>query len=246
MPDKSRNDRFSQTASKPEVDLHLPELHNPEVSGRWAALPGGVKAGIGATLALGIVGLAYTVFNGSNAGAKPMVIPPVGPSYELGKQINSGGWIEDWAKQDRQRRITLLRGSQPYSDYRIEFAAQIERKALGWMYRGMNPKNYYVVKLEKIKPGLEPVVALVRYAVIDGVNESRTEKVLPMKVRVDTTYKVRFDAVGPLFAVWVQGQKIDEWRDTRLGSGGVGLYAEADESAAIQGTVNVFELASTK
>ncbi|MEP6963067.1 MAG: hypothetical protein ABI995_13390, partial [Acidobacteriota bacterium] len=162
--------------------------------------------------------------------------------------LSTSGWIEDWAPAGSSKRITLLRGSQPYSDYRIEFNAQIQTKALGWMYRGVNPKNYYVVKLEKLKSGLEPVVVLVRYAVIDGKSEGRIEKPLPetMKVRVDTTYKVRFDAVGNRFSAWVQGQKIDEWHDNRLGSGGVGLYAEGDESALIQGTVNVFELESAK
>jgi len=90
------------------------------------------------------------------------------------------------------------------------------------------------------------VVAMVRYAVIDGVNESRVEKILPLPVRVDTTYKIRFDAVGPQFSLWVQGNKVDEWRDTRLGSGGLGLYSEGEEAAAVHGTVNVFELVSTK
>ena len=103
-----------------------------------------------------------------------------------------------------------------------------------------------MVKLEKLKGGLEPELALVRYAVIDGKNEGRTEKVLPMKVRVDTTYKIRFDAVGPEFSVWVQGQKVDTWRDTRLGSGGLGLYSEGDEAADVHGTVNVYELISTR
>jgi hypothetical protein len=232
--------------AKPEVDLNLPVLHNPEVSGPWAKLPTAAKAGIGAVLALGIVGIAYTVFNGSNASATTTAVKAVAPSYQLGKQINSGGWIEDWAPADQLRRVTLLRGSQPYSDYRIEFQAQIQNKAIGWMCRGLNPKNYYVIKLEKLKGGLEPVVALVRYAVIDGENEKRVEKVLPMKVRVDTTYKIRFDAVGSEFAVWVQDKKIDEWRDSRLGSGGVGLYSEGDEAAAVNGTVNVYELTSTK
>ena len=230
--------------AKPEVDLNLPVLHSQEVSGPWAKLPGAAKAGIGAVLALGIVGAAYTVFNGSNATATTTA--KVVPTYQLGKQINSGGWIEDWAPDDKLRRVTLLRGSQPFSDYRMEFQAQIQNKAIGWMYRGLNPKNYYVVKLEKLKSGLEPVVALVRYAVIDGVSEKRVEKALPLKVRVDTMYKVRFDAVGAEFAVWVNDKKIDDWRDSRLGSGGLGLYAEGEEAAAVSGTVNVFELVSTK
>lgn len=236
------------SSAKPEIDLHLPEIHNPEVMGPWGRLPVAVKAGIGAILALGIIGFAYTALNSSNAAAKVAVTAAANltPAYNLGKQINSGGWIDDWAPADKERRITLLRGSQPYSDYRIEFDAQIQNKAIGWMYRGLNPRNYYVVKLEKLKPGIEPVVALVRYAVIDGESEKRSEKILPMKVRVDTTYKIRFDAVGNEFAVWVQGKKIDGWRDSRLGSGGVGLYSEGEEASAVHGTVNVFELVSTK
>lgn len=228
-----------------EIDLHLPELHNPEVQGIWARMPVALKAGIGAALALSIIGFAYNAMNSSSATAKPTAVS-LRPTYELGKQINSGGWIEDWAPNDKERRITLLRGSQPYSDYRIEFDAQIQNKAIGWMYRGLNPKNYYVVKLEKLKSGIEPVVALVRYAVIDGTNEKRIEKILPMKVRVDTTYKIRFDAVGNEFAVWLQDKKVDEWKDSRLGSGGLGLYSEGEEAAAVHGTVNVFELVSSK
>ncbi len=208
-------------------------------------MPLAAKA-VGAVLALGIVGFAYYAMNSSSATAKPAVVVNRGPAYELGKQINSGGWIEDWAPNIKDRRLTLLRGSQPYSDYRIEFDAQIQNKAIGWMYRGLNNKNYYVVKLEKLKPGIEPVVAMVRYAVIDGENEKRVEKILPIKVRVDTTYKIRFDAVGNEFALWVNDKKIDEWRDSRLGSGGLGLYAEGDEAAAVHGTVNVYELVSTK
>ncbi len=240
---ETQNEAF-KAASKPEIDLHLPELHSQEVAGPWARMPVALKAGIGAVLGLAIIAFAYSALNSKTASALPT--SQAGPAYNLGKQINSGGWIEDWAPAGSSRRITLLRGSQPYSDYRIEFAAQIQKKAVGWMYRGLNPRNYYVVKLEALKPGIEPVVALVRYAVIDGKNEGRVEKILPMKVRVDTTYKVRFDAVGPTFTAWVQGQKVDEWRDTRLGSGGLGLYSEGEESAEVHGTVNVFELVSTK
>jgi len=63
-----------------------------------------------------------------------------------------------------------------------------------------------------------------------------------MKVRVDTTYKVRFDAIGNRFTAWVQGEKIAEWTDSRFGSGGVGFFSERDEHAALQGTVNVMAL----
>jgi hypothetical protein len=196
-------------------------------------------------LALTITGIAYYALNSSTASATTVAKAPA-LNYKVGAQINSGGWIDDWAPADALRRITLLRGSQPFSDYRMEFRAQIQKKAIGWMYRGINPRNFYVAKLEKQTGGLEPVVAFVRYAVIDGKAEGRVETVLPMKVRVDTTYKVRFDAVGPNFRVWVGDQQIAQWKDTRLGSGGLGLYSEGDEAAAVQGNVDAFELNPNK
>lgn len=238
---------------EPEINLHLPEFHMQEVpQGFWAKLPSPVKIGIAAALVLTISGFAYFALNSSKASATTTPVATAKaktsemPAYKQGQQINSGGWIEDWAPNDSLRRVTLLRGSTPFSDYRMQFSAQIQKKAIGWMFRGINPKNFYVVKLEKQTSGIEPIVALVRYAVIDGKNESRVETVLPMKVRVDTTYKIRFDAVGPNFAVWVNGQQIDQWKDTRLGSGGLGLYSEGDEAAAVHGNVDVFSLVASK
>jgi hypothetical protein len=106
----------------------------------------------------------------------------------------------------------------------------------------LNPRNYYVAKIETIKPGLEPTVALVHFAVVDGQDESRVVVPLPMKVRVDTTYKIRFDVVGNHFTAWVLDQKVAEWSDSRFGSGGVGFFSERDEHAALQGQVNVVAL----
>ncbi|MGH9592805.1 MAG: hypothetical protein ACRD5L_06915, partial [Bryobacteraceae bacterium] len=161
-----------------------------------------------------------------------------------GAPIPDAGWIADWSPDSagRGRRISLLRGSIPFSDYRIEFEAQIESKALGWVFRGQNPDNFYVTKLEVIKPGLEPTVALVHFAVINGREQDRAQVPLPLPVRVDTTYKIRFEALGTRFTTWVQDQKIDEWNDSRIASGGAGLYSERGESAPLQGAFNVTQL----
>lgn len=232
---------LAEAVAAPQPEIHLAMVEESF----WSKLPGGVRVAIAATLALVIVGFAYYALNSSPASATPVAKAPE-LNYTVGSQINSGGWIEDWAPDDPDRRITLLRGSQPFSDYRMEFKAQIQNKALGWMYRGLNPRTFYVAKIEKLKNGLQPVVALVRYTVIDGKIEGRVEVPLPMVVRVDTTYKVRFDAVGPNFTVWVQDQQVAQWKDTRLGSGGLGLYAEGDETAIVQGNVDVFELTPNK
>jgi len=209
----------------------------------WSKLSSGVKIGIAAAAIVAISGIAYLVTRGNG---KPAAEAPAAVSQTTtvasGVAI-SGGWIDDWANAAKSRRhISVLSGSAKLSDYRLEFQAQIESKAIGWIFRGLNPRNYYVTKLEVVTPGLEPTVALVHFAVVDGQDEDRVSVPLPMKVRIDTTYKIRFEAFGNHFTTWIQDQKIAEWTDNRLGSGGVGFFSERDEKAAMQGTVNVVPL----
>jgi hypothetical protein len=221
----------------------IPSLRLEATESAWSKLSNGVKIGVAAALVVAVSGVAYVVTrgNGKTAPEAPAATTFT-PAVATGLAI-SGGWIDDWANFARSRRhISLLSGSAKLSDYRLEFEAQIETKAIGWIFRGLNPRNYYVTKLEIVTPGLEPTVALVHFAVVDGQDENRVSVPLPMKLRVDTDYKIRFDAIGNHFTTWVQGQKIDEWSDSRFGSGGVGFFSERDEKAAMQGPVNVVPL----
>ena len=63
-----------------------------------------------------------------------------------------------------------------------------------------------------------------------------------MKVRRDTMYKIRFDAVGDHFTTYVQDEKVDEWTDDRVKTGGVGLYSERGEVATLKGGMSVLPL----
>ena len=160
------------------------------------------------------------------------------------------GWIEDWGSEPalhHTRQITILRSSQTYTDYRIQMQAQIETKAIGWVFRAADPKNFYVTKIEIVKPGLEPSIALVRFAVINGEEQPHVRIPLLMKVWRDTMYKIQFDAVGNHFTTYVQDQKIDQWTDDRIKTGGVGLYSERGEVANIKdGGMNVLSLTVKK
>jgi hypothetical protein len=221
----------------------VPSWELKATEGAWSKLSTGLKIGVAAGLVVAIAGVAYLVTrgNGKTAPEAPVVVTTA-PAVATGVAI-SGGWIDDWANSAKSKRhISLLSGSAKLSDYRLEFQAQIETKAIGWIFRGLNPRNYYVTKLEIVTPGLEPTIALVHFAVVDGQDENRVVVPLPMKVRVDTTYKIRFDAIGNHFTTWVQDQKIAEWTDSRFGSGGVGFLSERDEKAAMQGAVNVVPL----
>src|SRR4029077_19133678 len=117
----------------------------------------------------------FLVTHGTKAASNPPATAPapVVSSVAAGVAI-SGGWIDDWANSAKtNRHISMLSGSVKLSDYRLEFQSQIETKAIGWAFRALNPRNYYVEKLEITKPGLEPTVALVHFAVVDGQDESR-------------------------------------------------------------------------
>ena len=239
--------RVERQAGRPAATAYdaVPSLHLQTTESAWSKLSTGLKIGVAAAVIVGLSGIAFLVTRGGSKTTTPAPAANAAPATAAvasGVPI-SGGWIEDWANASKtRRRISLFSGSAKLSDYRLEFQAQIETKAVGWVFRGQNPRNYYVAKLETTKPGLEPTVALVHFAVVDGQDENRVAVPLPMKVRLDTTYKIRFEAVGNRFTTWVQDQKIDEWTDSRFGSGGVGLFSEREEQAALQGNVNVIAL----
>ena len=92
-----------------------------------------------------------------------------------------------------------------FSDYRLDFESSIRIKALGWVYRAQDPKNFYVSKIEFQKPGINPVYVLVHYAVIDGVEQPRVETPLQVSVPMGELYKIRFEAAGNRFTTWIQG-----------------------------------------
>jgi hypothetical protein len=231
-------------AQAPDLGLDMPMLHLHAPEGWWARMPMMAKLALAAAILGGASGLAYMAMSSGSASAGQTRTVAQSGGYEVGLPLQNTGWIEDWAaaKNGRGPRIDILSGSVPLSDYRMEFQAQIETKAIGWVFRALNPRNYYVAKVEAIKPGLEPTVALVRYAVIDGQAEQRVEVPLTMSVRAGTVYKIRFEALGSRFSTWIQDQKVADWNDKRIGSGGVGIFSAPGESAAVHGIVNVVPL----
>lgn len=175
----------------------------------------------------------YFVFSGNKTTAEAATESSAMP----GMVIGGGGWTTTWgadAPTNKGKQISIYRPSMTMPDYRFEFRGQIERKALGWIFRASNPKNYYVMKLEIIKPGTNPLVALVKYAVIDGKETTRTQVILPNEVKTDSVYQVRLDVSGDKFTTYVQGKLVDYWTDNRIKLGGTGFYTETGERSQIK------------
>ena len=224
------------------LDLGLPKL-TVDSGGFWSKLPPAGKIGLAAVLVLAVVGLAVVALRGSGS-----TVVANGPQVVAGSPLPAvdSGWITDFGAETgvrREREMSIFRPSLNLSDYRLEFQAEIEGgKALGWVFRARDGKNFYVAKLEVVTPGLEPKVDVVHFAVIDGQPQQHVQSPLPMKVRIDTLYRIRFDAVGDHFSTWVQDEKVDDWTDDRLKIGGVGLYSDRGETMPRPRSVSVVPL----
>src|SRR5438093_138332 len=82
------------------------------------------------------------------------------------------GWEKTWSIDGsgsaQPGRLALYRETVPLTDYRLEFQAQIQAKALGFALRAADTNNYQAVKIAILKPGPLATIALVRYPVIEG------------------------------------------------------------------------------
>jgi hypothetical protein len=154
--------------------------------------------------------------------------------------LGGAGWYSNWGSEaaiNKGKQISVFRPSMGIPDYRIELHGQIERKALGWVFRAKDPKNYYVMKLEWVKPGPEPITALIKYAVIDGKETTRTQVLLPIQnLSLTTLYRVRTDVKGNKFTTHVNDQLVDYWTDDRVKLGGAGIYVDPGERALVKTT----------
>lgn len=156
----------------------------------------------------------------------------------LSQWMGGPDWAKSWSYDGtgfaRPGRLALLSGSLPLSDYRLEFTAQIEHKAVSWVFRAADRNNYYATKLVESKRGASPAVSIVRYAVIGGRERFRIELPLPVTPSVRTLLHVRQEIRGAQFTTYMEGAIIDTWSDSSLSHGGVGFFADPGESAYIR------------
>jgi hypothetical protein len=150
-------------------------------------------------------------------------------------EMGSAGWVTEWASDRlgsaRGRQISLYRPSAGMSDYRLEFQGRIERKSLGWVFRAADSRNYYVGKLEALRPGTSPL-AITRFPVIAGVEGPHVQRVLAHSP--GDMLRVKLEARGSRFTIYVQNQVVEDWQDDRLKAGSVGFLNEREERGKVE------------
>ena len=130
--------------------------------------------------------------------------------------------------------MALYRPSLGLKDYDMTFLGLIDNKALSWVARAKDFRNYYAVKLTVVKAGPMPVLSLVRYPVINGRAGKRVEKPVRIPAQPDTLYRIGMTIHDDTFLVTVQGAVIDSWTDSTLKQGGVGFFTAAGEASRLR------------
>jgi len=143
-------------------------------------------------------------------------------------------WSYDAAGFVRPGPLAIFKPTLDLVDYRFEFLGAIDQKAMGWVFRAEDLKNYYAMKFVVVKPGPLPLIDMVRYAVINGQEGPHVHKPLPMTARSDMLYRVLVDVRGADFTVMAQDQVVDFWTDHRLQHGGVGFFASRGERSRLR------------
>ena len=146
-------------------------------------------------------------------------------------------WAPGWSRHPdgyvHTGQLALYRPSAAYSNYRLEFFAQIESKSMSWVVRARDMQNYYAMKFTVVDPGLRPIIAMVHYPVVGGKKGNRVEVPLSVMVHNDTPYHVAVEVKGNRVITSIEGQEVDRWVDDTLASGGVGFFSEPGERARL-------------
>ena len=127
-------------------------------------------------------------------------------------------WLPNWATKGPADDIALFRPSEQWSDYLVESVAA-PGQSVAWVYRAVDPGNYYALRLEYATNG---ELRLIRYAVIDGQQTLPEEAAIPAPPG-NLNPGVRLEVRGAAFTLFLDGNRVAAWSDTRLARGGFGV-----------------------
>ncbi|MCX5757452.1 MAG: hypothetical protein NTU83_02885 [Candidatus Hydrogenedentes bacterium] len=142
----------------------------------------------------------------------------------------------DWSYEAgavRPGKLRLWKRSMDMTDYQFEFQAAIEQKAVSWAFRASDTNNYYATKIALGRGDESTGTRIVRYVMMSGVQKDRMLLPSPVEVKAKELYRIRVRVKGDTFSTLVNNQLVDQWHDSRLASGGVGLFAEQGEVASV-------------
>ncbi|MDX2154791.1 MAG: hypothetical protein SFV54_28875 [Bryobacteraceae bacterium] len=156
----------------------------------------------------------------------------------LSEWQGAGDWARTWSFDSTgfavPGALALYSPSLSMSDYTLDFLAMIDRRALSWVVRAADYKNYEAVKIAIVKPGPLTQAALVHYSVVNGREQRSAQVPIPIQLRSDTLYKVRMQVVGNDYSVSIQGQMVHSWTNSQFTRGGIGFFSGKGEQSRLR------------
>ena len=146
---------------------------------------------------------------------------------------NLANWSYDLAGLVIPSKLSLLTPSLSLTDYDVDCVAQVVNKGFGLVFRATSRSTYQAVKF--LSEDSRPMTSMMveRYTVMDGHESARARVRCPTRFQADTLYQIHLQARGDSFTLYIQGQLVDSWADSRLPSGGLGLFCTNGERARI-------------
>ncbi|MFN0107038.1 MAG: hypothetical protein ACKV2U_33700 [Bryobacteraceae bacterium] len=212
---------------------------NAEPEGLWGRLPGWQKA-VAALLVVGIAVGAWAVPALNRGPGRSVTLPSA--AAPAPSTMGADSWETNAAGDTTgiavRRIISKYKPGRGKRDYIFEFTGQIEQRAIGWVFRMKDARNYYCLKLEKSGDGPGATAQLVKFAVVNG--EEQSHKLVELREPLVATQpvRIRLDIRGQSFSTQVNGKPVDVWIDNQLSDGTVGFSNETGERAVIR-TVKV-------
>jgi hypothetical protein len=144
--------------------------------------------------------------------------------------VDPAGWLK------MQQGLALNSATAGLTDYRLDFDAKIQNKAVGWVVRAPNTSNFYEFKLVQSGTTENPEYSLARYSMLDGARTLIADGIQAPShlMRPDDFNRISVRVIGESVTTLINGWGVDHWRDSAIPRGGVGLIADAGESALVR------------
>jgi hypothetical protein len=124
--------------------------------------------------------------------------------------------------------------SRNLGDYSFQFEGRVESKSIGWVVRAPNHNNYYAAKLAIPDRGGVSRPEIIRFSVIQGQESRRQHFPIPLQIDKDEFYSYEVRAVGDRILTIIGGRVVDQWRDARFRTGGVGFFSERGDKSSVR------------
>jgi hypothetical protein len=207
-------------------DVSFYTMQESLVPRRWKALIFGAAA----VLAIGLIAWVRPTGSRPNSAA---------PSAEPG----TGSWSRRTAYligSKDPRDIVVYDSSNGLENYRMEFGWTPEINGVGWIFRAQDSANYYAAKVALLQAGATPALSVEHFTVVRGVEGAHSRKAITL-TKAAGAVAVRLDASGPTFTLYLDGNPVDYWNDSRFATGSLGFYEDRGARPFVQALRFTFE-----